>query len=215
MGYRPHGPSTALHTHHPVIAALHPGLSTDRALACLLLSLLAGLLLPGLVQGSELEPYSTRTTPAFSLPDVQDRERSLADYRGKVVLVNFWASWCAPCVYEMPALMRLQQRLQDQPFQILALNVGEKKYRVSKFVNLIRFDLPVLLDTSKEVFDAWGLETLPTSFLIDAEGRVRYRVRGDPGWNDADTLAVVEQLLSEATHDPADQSDLTDNEGQQ
>jgi peroxiredoxin len=112
----------------------------------------------------------------------------------------------------MPALIRLHQRLQDRPFEILALNVGEKKYQVSKFVNLIHFDPPVLLDTSKEVFQAWGLETLPTSFLIDAEGRVRYRVRGDPGWNAADTLAVLEQLLSQADNSPAAQSTDTNNE---
>ncbi len=181
----------------------------------LLLSLLLCLPLLAVAQGWQLEPYSTPGAPGFSLPDLQNHERALSDYRGKVVLVNFWASWCTPCVYEMPGLVRLQQRLTDRPFQILALNVGEKKYKVAKFVDLVHFDLPVLLDTSKEVFRAWDLETLPTTVLIDAEGRVRYRVRGDPGWTDADTLAVVEQLLSEAAHKPADQSNVTDNEAQQ
>jgi thiol-disulfide isomerase/thioredoxin len=201
-----------LHTNPLTSAAPHPGRSNDRAFTRLLPAVLLWLLLPVAGHGAQLEPYSTSTAPAFSLPDVQDHEHSLADYRGKVVLVNFWASWCAPCVYEMPALIRLHQRLQDRPFEILALNVGEKKYQVSKFVNLIHFDPPVLLDTSKEVFQTWGLETLPTSFLIDAEGRVRYRVRGDPGWNAADTLAVLEQLLSQADNSPAAQSTDTNNE---
>jgi thiol-disulfide isomerase/thioredoxin len=137
---------------------------------------------------------------------------TLADYRGRVVLVNFWASWCPPCIYEMPKLVRLQQRLADKPFVILAINVGERKYRVRKFSKLIELDLPVLLDTSKDVFSAWGLETLPTSFVIDAEGRMRYRAYGDPGWDEDHIVSVMEELLTESTRKPAERPATDHNE---
>ncbi|RKZ69882.1 MAG: hypothetical protein DRQ44_02250 [Gammaproteobacteria bacterium] len=149
---------------------------------------------------AEIQPWSAdNMADEFTLPDFKDHKHSLSDYKGKVVLVNFWASWCPPCIYEMPELTRLKKQLVDQPFEIIAVNVGEKKYRVRKFVKLINFNLPVLLDTSQDTFHAWGVKTLPTSFLIDTEGDIRYRIRGNPDWDDKNTIAVIEQLISEHT----------------
>jgi len=133
----------------------------------------------------------------FNLPDLTDGSHALQDYRGKVVLVNFWASWCPPCVYEMPDLERLRETFGDDPFEILAVNVGEQKFRVWKFDGLVGFDLPVLLDPRKEVFRAWGLAVLPTSFLVDADGHIRYRVEGAPEWRDAQTLSLIRELLEQ------------------
>lgn len=147
-----------------------------------------------------LQPWSPNNmADEFTLPDLKNHVHSLSDYKGKIVLVNFWASWCPPCIYEMPELTKLKKQMADQPFEILALNVGEKKYRVRKFVKLISFDLPVLLDTSKDIFNTWDIKTLPTSFLIDAEGNIRYRVRGNPGWKNENTIAIIEQLILEHT----------------
>ena len=146
---------------------------------------------------AELLPYQGKGDSNFSLADLKDTTHALSDYRGKVVLVNFWASWCPPCIYEMPELTRLKKQMENQPFEILSLNVGEKKYKVRKFAKLINFNLPVLLDTSKETFDGWNIKTLPTSFLIDAEGNIRYRVRGNPGWDEEESINVIEQLILE------------------
>ena len=82
--------------------------------------------LPFAVVSAELETFSEENRLDFSLPDFSDKTHSLADYRGKVVLINFWASWCPPCIYEMPELTRLKQQLADRPFEIIAINVGEK-----------------------------------------------------------------------------------------
>jgi len=164
--------------------------------------LLCCMLLPMTAPGAGFDVLSPATASTFSLPDLRDREHGLADYRGKVVLVNFWASWCPPCVYEMPELVRLQQRYADRPFVILAVNAGEKKYKVRKFVDLVNFELPVLLDTDRQVSRDWGAETLPTSYLVDAQGRSRFRVYGSPGWEQDDTLALLETLLSEAGSAP-------------
>lgn len=158
------------------------------------------LLLPLSVIGGELETYSDADGAGFSLPDLKGKTHSLPDYEGRVILVNFWASWCPPCIYEMPELTRLQQQMTDKPFDILAINVGEKKYKVMKFTKLVNFELPVLLDTRNETFNAWGVRTLPTSFLVDASGKIRYRVRGNPGWEHEATVATIEKLINETAN---------------
>ena len=160
------------------------------AIICLALTQVTG--------GRELSPYSVQPgTAVFDLPDIQGQQHGLDDYRGQVVLVNFWASWCPPCIQEMPVLERLKQKLNEQPFEILAINVGEQKYRVWKFVKLISFGLPVLLDTRKDTFNSWGVSVLPTSFLLDKQGRIRYRVQGDTEWESEDVVALIETLINE------------------
>lgn len=144
-----------------------------------------------------LETHNNKEITDLSLQDLVAKHHSLQDYRGKVVLVNFWASWCPPCIHEMPALMTLQQDLTDKPFAILTINVGEKKYRVRKFSRLINLDLPVLLDSDSHTFRQWGVKTLPTSFLLDATGTVRYRVIGNPGWNAPEAMKIINRLLAE------------------
>jgi thiol-disulfide isomerase/thioredoxin len=160
------------------------------AIICAVLTQVAG--------GRELSPYTAQPgTAVFDLPDLKGHVHTLDDYRGRVVLVNFWASWCPPCIQEMPVLETLKQKLAEQPFEILSVNVGEQKYRVWKFVKLINFDLPVLLDTRKNTFDSWGVSVLPTSFLLDKQGRVRYRVQGDTGWDSEAVMSLIEALINE------------------
>lgn len=88
--------------------------------------MLCCLLSPLVVNAAQLETFSDKNTLDFALTDLNDNTHSLQNYRGKVVLVNFWASWCPPCIHEMPTLQKLKQRLTDKPFEILTLNVGEK-----------------------------------------------------------------------------------------
>ncbi len=148
--------------------------------------------------GHELAPLEGNApAPVFTLPDLQDQPHALEDYHGKVVLVNFWASWCPSCIYEMPDLKRLKQTLGNEPFEILAINVGEPKFKVWKFVRLVNFDLPVLLDAGKDLFQAWDLTVLPTTFVLDRNGRPRYQVQGAPQWNSDETMFIIRQLLQE------------------
>jgi peroxiredoxin len=149
-----------------------------------------------------LEPYTDTTIKDFTLSDIHGKKHSLADYRGKVVLVNLWASWCRPCIEELPELTRLKQHIDSllfagQSFEILALNVGEREIKVKRFTERMNFNLPVLLDVSNKVFNEWQVKVLPTSFLIDANGFVRYRVVGNPGWNNKKTLSLIESLIRE------------------
>jgi thiol-disulfide isomerase/thioredoxin len=158
---------------------------------------------PWTVQAGELQSYNSElSTPALALQDSGGKTRNLTDYRGQVVLVNFWASWCPPCIHEMPVLERLRQKLHDQPFEILAVNVGEPKYRVWKFVKLISFGLPVLLDSRQDTFRLWGGSVLPTSFLLDRQGRIRYQVQGDLEWDSEDVVSLIEKLINEQENKP-------------
>jgi thiol-disulfide isomerase/thioredoxin len=115
--------------------------------------------------------------------------------RGKVVLVNFWATWCEPCRHEMPSIQRLRDRLRDERFAVLLVNVDEPEARVRRYVGEARLDLPIVLDAGKHATSQWGVRVLPSTFLVGADGRVRYRVIGDMDWNSEQALGVIERLL--------------------
>lgn len=175
-------------------------LQTAAALATSLLINL-GCMQQSIAGGAEIISYPQhKKLDNFTLPDLNDNKHTLPDYQGKVILINFWASWCAPCVYEMPALKNLKQHFSDQPFEILALNVGENKYKVAKFTKLINFNLPVLLDSESNTFKDWGGDILPTSFLLDANGNVRYRIRGNPGWENDDSRSLITKLIADSAN---------------
>ncbi|HEX5092327.1 MAG TPA: TlpA disulfide reductase family protein [Burkholderiales bacterium] len=140
----------------------------------------------------------TGPTPGLRLQDLHGREHRLADYRGRVVLVNFWATWCAPCREEMPSIGRLRRSLAGQPFEVLAVNVGEPASRIEKFRAQVPMDFPVLLDADTAAARAWKARFLPASYLVDADGRVRYTVYGALDWAGPAARAKVLELLGRA-----------------
>jgi len=134
-------------------------------------------------------------TPELRLQDLGGREHRLADYRGKVVLVNFWATWCAPCRDEMPSIGRLRQSLEGRPFEVLAVNLGEPVSRIEKFRTQVPMDFPVLLDPDTATARAWKARFLPATYLVDANGRVRYAHYGGLDWAGPEARAKVLELL--------------------
>lgn len=139
--------------------------------------------------------------PRLSLPDLRGHTHQIETHRGRVVLVSFWASWCPPCLVEMPGLQRLAKRLAERPFAVLAVNVGERPNQLRRALKLTGFEQPVLLDSGSETFSQWGASVLPTSYLIDKTGHIRYEVVGPLDWED-DEAAAIEALLAEPP--PAD-----------
>ena len=160
----------------------------------------------GLTAG-ELAPYKGEATASsLDLPDLAGNSHRLEDYSGQVVLVNFWASWCSPCVMELPGMQRLQQKMKDagKPFTILAVNVAEPRHRVMKFIKLLGLELTVLLDQDRSVFNNWGASVFPTSYLLDTQGLIRYTVLGPLAWDSNTAVDAINDLLeAEADHESA------------
>jgi thiol-disulfide isomerase/thioredoxin len=133
----------------------------------------------------------------FRLPDLDGKPHQLSDYRGKVVLVNFWATWCPPCRREMPSMERLAQRLKDQPFVILAINQQEDAERVFEFSGQLvpPPGFPILFDPDSKVAHAWKVQGLPASFIVDQQGRVAYRAMGGREFDHPEIEQAIRALL--------------------
>jgi thiol-disulfide isomerase/thioredoxin len=140
-------------------------------------------------------PWREADTPALALKDLAGRPHALADYRGQVLLINFWATWCEPCRDEMPSLQRLKERLATRPFTVLTVNFGESGQKAGEFARRLGFDLPVLLDPGQQAARAWRVRLLPASYLVDADGRVRYSVVGELDWASDGAVDAVRRLL--------------------
>jgi thiol-disulfide isomerase/thioredoxin len=147
-----------------------------------------------------LRDWGGKPTPPLALHDLAGRAVDLHGLQGRVVLVNFWATWCEPCIAEMPSIARLKAKLSGQPFDVLAVNYGESKAKVEGFLRKEKLDIPVLLDSDQVAADAWGAKGLPMSFLVDGRGKIRYWVFGERDWTDADSVKAVDRLVAEASH---------------
>ena len=140
-------------------------------------------------------PWSGSETPSLGLNDLSGRAHALTDYRGTVVLLNFWATWCEPCRAEMASMRRLRERLAGKPFTVLLVNHGETRMRVGDFVKREALGLAVLLDPNQDASRAWHVRVLPSSFVLGADGRVRYTVIGEMDWASPEAVETVQALL--------------------
>lgn len=143
-----------------------------------------------------LQPMAgTPPASVLKLKGLDGNTVSLADYRGKVVLLNFWATWCPPCVKEIPSLNRLQQRLSGRPFAVVSVDVGEGAEQVAAFLKKVPAEYPVLLDIDGVTVPDWDLRAFPTSYVIDREGRLRYGYYGGLEWDADEVVGLIEGLL--------------------
>ena len=134
--------------------------------------------------------------PAFSLPVLDaDAPLALDDLRGRVVLVNFWATWCAPCEEEMPAMERLYRAHHDAGFELLAISVGESPEEVRAFRDRLGLSFPILLDGDKAVAQAYQTYRYPESYLLDRDGIVVERYVGPRQWDHPAYLERIGRLL--------------------
>ena len=119
----------------------------------------------------------------------------LANYSGKVVVLNFWATWCPPCVEEIPSLERLRKLRHAQGLEVLSVDVGEEPEQVRRFLADKPVGYPVALDPDAEAFVAWNTYAFPTTFVLDRDHRIRYAVFGAFAWNSQEVLDAVDTLL--------------------
>ncbi|MFT5503114.1 MAG: thiol-disulfide isomerase/thioredoxin [Gammaproteobacteria bacterium] len=142
--------------------------------------------------------YSGDLKPVnFKLLDLNGGEVDFADYHGKVTLVNFWATWCTPCVKEIPSLMQLKQLVSSKDFEILTINIGESKEKIERFANENPFNLPVLIDLDGKTIKDWRVYVYPSNYILDKTGRIKYAHRGALDWSDPDIVKIINKLVSQ------------------
>jgi len=152
------------------------------------------------ITGAGAAGFETRAAspaPELKAHDLTGTPRTLADYRGKVVLLNFWATWCPPCQREMPSLERLRTKMAGRPLEIVAISSAETPDEVNAYLSKMKLGFPVLLDTDSSNTRRWKVFALPTTFVLDAEGRVRHVLTGPAEWDEGEALAVTESMLAE------------------
>ena len=156
------------------------------------------------VNAADLPPLSHRLTkqapkpaPALKLQDLDASPRDLATLKGKVVLINFWATWCPPCRREMPSMERLSQALAGEAFAVLAVDVGEDADTIQAFTSQLDVTptFPILLDTRSHAMHAWKVAGLPTTFLVDQQGRIVASAIGGREFDHPEIEQAIRQLL--------------------
>ncbi len=158
------------------------------------------LKLPAINQDSgidqQLKPYQGKIQPMpIELPDIHGQTYSLIDYRGRVTLVNFWASWCPPCVQEIPSLNRLREQMRDQPFSLISINYAESRLEIEQFMQRVAVHFPVLMDSAGQVAAQWKVFAFPSTFIIDSQGQIAYGVNAGLEWDTPEVVNTLQGLL--------------------
>ena len=144
---------------------------------------------------AELKAWPGGPAPALELEDLAGKLHRLSDYRGSVVLVNFWATWCEPCRAEMPSMNALRASLQGRPFEVLAVNLAEPLSRVEKYLATLPLAFPVLRDRDSAASKAWRARMLPASYLVDRDGAIRFVAVGEVDWTSERVKGTVMEML--------------------
>ncbi|MCB1865501.1 MAG: redoxin family protein [Chromatiales bacterium] len=139
-----------------------------------------------------------REAPGLALADVDGRPLSLDEFRGEVVLLSFWATWCPPCVEELPSMNRLRARLYERGLRVVGVDVGETAAQMRAFLKRVDVAFPNLLDVEASAAARWNVHAFPTSFVIDRDGRIRYGIVGALDWERAENMGPIEALLDKS-----------------
>ena len=135
--------------------------------------------------------------PDFTLKSASGKNLKLSEYRGEVVLLNFWASWCGPCRQEMPYLEQLQDRYASYGFTVMGVNVEEDSSKARKMLKDVSVTFPILFDTSNSVSKAYKVAAMPTTVIIDRDGNMRYLHKGYKAGDEATYKQWIKKLIRE------------------
>jgi peroxiredoxin len=144
-----------------------------------------------------LSPIAGVPRPTFALPSLDGPLHDLAQHRGQVVLVHFFATWCEPCGPELASLRGLQSRLAGRPFTILAISVAEADSAVRRYFASDPSPFVILLDRDRSITKAWSVQTLPTTIVLDHQSKPRFLAEGDVNWARTDVTSALADLLAD------------------
>lgn len=147
-------------------------------------------------QAGELRERRDGPRPSFILTDIKGQRHVLTEYRGRAVLVHFFATWCETCRPEMRALERLVTREPDAAFQVIALSVKESASRVRRFLETTPVTFPILLDSAGDVAKAWGVDVLPTTYVLDTDLKPHLFADRDVDWDRIDLANILGAIKS-------------------
>ena len=135
----------------------------------------------------------------FELQNLDEENIKLSDYRGKVVLLNFWATWCPPCRREMPSMERLYQQIGDEKFSVIAVDQMESVDEVFTFTGQLELapTFEILFDTTSQVSQDYAVRGLPTTYLLDKQGKIRYRAVGGREFDHPEVIKIIKKLMDE------------------
>lgn len=146
---------------------------------------------------TKLKPYNGNIRgPALELVDLQGKQHRLKDYRGQVVLVQFWATYCTPCRKEMPSMNRLQAKLVGKPFKILAVDMAEERADVQTFVNEVKPEFTILLDKDGSAIQEWKVFAAPATFIIGPDGEIKYTLYGGVEWDSEEIVNTLIHMMN-------------------
>jgi len=142
------------------------------------------LLAPAVACADALQPGTGAPAPALTGKTLDGGTFALEAYRGRVVIVNFWATWCVPCVVEMPSLQRLRERLATRRVEVVAVNFQENAARIAPFVERMGITFPVVRDHDGTIRTAWNVTVFPTTFVVGPDRRIAWVATGEVDWDD-------------------------------
>lgn len=149
------------------------------------------------LHATNLKPYTGKAgTPPLVLQDLEGKTHDLKDYKGQVVLVQFWATYCTPCRKEMPSMNKMIKKMAGVPFKILAVDMGETRDEVLQFVNEVKPEFTILMDESGKSIADWRVFAAPSNFIIDPQGNIRYTLFGGVEWDSDELIDKLKALGS-------------------
>lgn len=145
---------------------------------------------------SQLKPYKGSPNPMpISLLDIHDKNYDIQEYKNRITIVNFWATWCPPCVKEIPSLNNLKKKMKGKPFELISINYAEKPNTIKEFLTMVNVDFPVLLDEEGLVAAKWKVIAFPSTFIIGTDGLIKYGVNAGIEWDTPEIINTLELML--------------------
>jgi peroxiredoxin len=143
----------------------------------------------------DIEKLPATPAPAFSLPDIEGKTLSSAAFKDQLLLINFWATWCAPCREEMPALDRLQQKYKQKGLTVIGIAIDSDQTVVKQFLNTAKIHFPILHDPTMTTHDTYKVFSYPTTFLVDRKGIIRQYWLGSQEWDGEEFGKIIQGYL--------------------
>ena len=155
-----------------------------------ILAVLLGM--SSVLQAANLKPVEGNVAaPSLVLQDLHGKKHDLKDYKGQVVLVQFWATYCGPCRQEMPSMNKMKTKMGDVPFKILAVDMGETEAEVKQFVSEVKPEFTILMDEDGQSIGDWKIFAAPSNFIVGPDGNIKYTLFGGVEW---DSEELIEKL---------------------